>query len=160
MGGNIWRQSPWEERGLGTLLLDEGRRQEGRQGGPADDFWGQGHSQQVHLAKPLPCRTPRVRRAKAESHHVPFLLVSRICKPALVIPKHLDALIPMNQAERPFEMQHIPVDVEPSVSGAGLADGKTTHPASPWAQDHPHGLVCPWSWSCHLEGICSPWMKK
>ena len=38
MGGNIWRQSPWEERGLGTLLLDKGRRQEGRQGGPADDF--------------------------------------------------------------------------------------------------------------------------
>lgn len=92
---------------------------------------------------PLPCRTPRVRRAKVESHHVPFLLVSRICKPALVTPEHVDALIPVNQAERPFETWHIPVDVELSVSGAGLADWKTTHPASRWARDHLHGLVCP-----------------
>ena len=70
--------------------------------------------------------------------------MSRICKPVLVSPEHLDALIPMNWAERPFEMWHIPVDVEPNGSGAGLADWKTVHPTSPWAPDRLHDLVvCP-----------------
>lgn len=35
----------------------------------------------------------RVRRL-AQSHHMPFLLVSRTCKPALVTPEHVDALDP------------------------------------------------------------------
>ena len=79
---------------------------------------------------------------KGERHQVLFLLTSRIRKPDRVTPEHLDTLTPTNKAERPLEMQRSPMDAQPGVLGAGLADWKITCPASPQAPNHFHDIVC------------------